>query len=236
MMKTTAAAIALLSIAFAISPAFTAPFSGFTPDQLPIPQINPPVQPAGYAFAIWGVIYLWLIISGVFGLLKRSDAQDWHVARKPLMVSLLIGVPWIAIATNSAIWATVTIILMAIGAIGALILAPKRDRWLFQAPVALYAGWLTAASWVSIATTAAGYGVLFDQFTWAIVAIICALGIALFVLSQRRTAPEYLISIIWALIGIIVANGSELITISALAAVGAVALCGAGLRALRRPA
>lgn len=115
MEKFTAAAILVLSIAFAISPTFTAPFSGFTPDQLPNPQIDPPIQPEGYAFAIWGLIYTWLIVSAVLGLWKRADAGDWHAARLPLAISLAVGVPWLAIANASAIWATITIIIMALG-------------------------------------------------------------------------------------------------------------------------
>ena len=53
----------ILALAFALAPALTNPFTGFTADQLPVPQIDPPIQPAGYAFAIWGLIYLWLIAS-----------------------------------------------------------------------------------------------------------------------------------------------------------------------------
>lgn len=60
--------ILILTIAFAVSPAFTTPFSGFSVHQLPIPQIDPPIQPAGYAFSIWGLIYSWLIVSAVFGV------------------------------------------------------------------------------------------------------------------------------------------------------------------------
>ena len=232
MMKITAAAIAVLSVAFAVSPALTAPFSGFTPDQLPIPQVDPPIQPEGYAFAIWGVIYLWLIISALFGLWKRADDADWHEARKPLFVSLLIGVPWIAIANASAIWATVTIILMAIGAILALIRAPKTDRWLFQAPVGIYAGWLTAASWVSIGTTSAGYGIVIGSFGWAFAGILGALIAALFVF-RIRPAPEYLLTVIWALVGIIVANNTTNMSISAFAALGIAILVLAILRRQR---
>ena len=81
MEKLFAFIILALSIAFAISPAFVAPFSGFTASQLPNPQIDPPIQPAGYVFSIWGVIYLWLVISALFGALKRADASDWHNAR-----------------------------------------------------------------------------------------------------------------------------------------------------------
>lgn len=219
-----------LSIAFAISPAFTSPFTGFTASQLPIPQIDPPIQPAGYAFSIWGVIYIWLIVSGVYGVWKRADAQDWHDARAPLILSLAVGVPWLMIANASAIWATITILIMAFGAIWALIKAPAQDRWWFQAPVALYAGWLTAASWVSIATTFAGYGIAFGAFTWALVGIIGALIVAIAVLRKRPNAPEYVVSIIWALIGIVVANGTALVSVSALALVGIVVLIAAALK------
>ena len=230
MNKISSIAILALSVAFAISPAFAPPFSGFTESQLPNPQIDPPVQPAGYAFAIWGVIYIWLIVSALFGIWKRIDADDWHHARLPLGFSLAIGVPWIAIANSSAIWATVTIILMAIGAILALIRAPQRDRWWFQAPVALYAGWLTAASWVSIATTMAGYNMLFGAQIWAIIGITGALCVAYITLNKRANAPEYFVSIVWALIGIIVANGAQNLPISALAFGGALVLIASAVK------
>ena len=68
-MKAAAWLTALLAITFAGSPLVTSPFTGFRADQLPIPQVAPPLQPAGYAFSIWGVIYLWLIASCIFGAL-----------------------------------------------------------------------------------------------------------------------------------------------------------------------
>ena len=52
----------ILTATFVVSPAFTNPFMGFTADQLPYPQIDPRVQPAGYAFAIWGLIYSWMVV------------------------------------------------------------------------------------------------------------------------------------------------------------------------------
>jgi hypothetical protein len=232
MEKFTAAAILVLSIAFAISPAFTAPFSGFTPDQLPNPQIDPPIQPEGYAFAIWGLIYTWLIVSAVLGLWKRADAGDWHAARLPLAISLAVGVPWLAIANASAIWATITIIIMALGAITALIRAPYVDRWWFHAPVGIYAGWLTAASWVSIGTTAAGYGLITGSFGWAFAGILGALSSALAV-YKMRAAPEYLLTIIWALVGIVVANGVVTLPVSAFAAFGIAVLAFTLIRSQR---
>jgi hypothetical protein len=215
----------ILTLTFVVSPALTSPFSGFRSDQLPIPQIDPPVQPAGYAFAIWGLIYGWLVVSAVFGVWKRRDDPDWTAARAPLMISLAVGTPWLAIANASAVWATVTIFIMAAGAIFALIRAPQSDMWWFKVPVGIYAGWLTAASFVSLGSTAAGYGILTGQLGWAYIGILGALAVATPVLL-RTGAPSYGLTVIWALVAIIVANAADIWTVSALAAVGIAVMLG----------
>ena len=235
-MKNTYAWLTLiLTATFVVSPAFTNPFMGFTADQLPYPQIDPPVQPAGYAFAIWGLIYSWLVVSAVFGVWKRRSDTAWDPVRAPLMVSLAVGTPWLAIANASAVWATITIFIMAAAAIVALIRTPKVDGWWLQAPVGIYAGWLTAASFVSLGSTAAGYGIALGSLGWAYLAIILALGVALAVIARKPTAPEYGITVIWALIGIIVANLSGAVGVMILAAAGIIVVAGATWNA-RNPA
>lgn len=217
----------ILTVTFVVSPVLTSPFMGFTADQLPIPQIDPPIQPAGYAFAIWGLIYGWLVVSAVFGLVKRRDDAHWDAVRMPLIISLAVGTPWLWIANQSAIWATVTIFIMAIAAISALLRTPRTDRWWLQVPLALYAGWLTAASCVSLGSTTAGYGVFFGSYGWAYAGITLALGITLWVLSVKPTLA-YGAAVIWALIGIIVTNGMGSVT--ALAVLGIVVVAAASLR------
>ena len=235
-MKNTYAWLTLiLTATFVVSPAFTNPFMGFTADQLPYPQIDPPVQPAGYAFAIWGLIYSWLVVSAVFGVWKRRSDAAWDHVRAPLMISLAVGTPWLAIANASAVWATITIFIMSAAAIMALIRAPKVDGWWLQAPVGIYAGWLTAASFVSLGSTAAGYGIALGSLGWAYLAIILALGVTLAVIARKPTAPEYGITVIWALIGIIVANLSGAVGVMILAAAGIIVVAGATWKA-RSPA
>lgn len=213
-----------LTLAFAIAPFLSDPFTGFTADQFPIPQVDPPAQPAGWAFSIWGVIYTWLIVSAAYGAFRRADATDWDAARRPLMISLAAGVPWLAIATRSSEAASALIWVMLGGALFALIRAPQRDRWLLAAPIGLYAGWLTAASFVSLASVGAGYGILTGQIGWAYIAVIGALAIALPVQLRRPGVPTYAIAIGWALIGIIAANGYANVGISLAAAAAILAL------------
>ena len=223
MTKIRAIITLIVTLTFVISPALTDPFSGFRADQLPIPQIDPPVQPAGFAFAIWGLIYGWLVVSAAYGLWKRPGNKAWDKGRLPLIISLAFGTPWLAVANASAIWATVLIFVMAGGAIAALLQAPRKDLWWFRVPVGIYAGWLTAASFVSLGSTAAGYGLLTDALGWAYIGIIGALIVTALVL-RRVSSPAYGLTVIWALFAIIVANGSAQIGVTALAGLGIAAV------------
>lgn len=233
-MKHILAPLTLLVTLSFIGSSFLSGFTGFRADQLPIPQIDPPVQPAGYAFSVWLVIYLWLFAGAVYGLTRRRAAADWDSARLPLAASLLIGTPWLAVASINAIAATVMIVAMAALAIRALLRAPARDRLWFQVPAALYAGWLTAASFVALASTSAGHGLLTDSLGWAYIGIAGALVVAASVLWLRPQAPEYSLTVIWALLGIIVANGSVNPGVSLTAAAGIAILAALALRGWRK--
>ncbi|MGR3468182.1 MAG: hypothetical protein ACU0CI_09895 [Shimia sp.] len=226
--------VALFAITFAGSPLVVDPFSGYSEDQLPIPQIEPPIQPAGWAFSIWGVIYAWLLVSAGFGLWKRAQDPAWNKVRPALIVSLFIGTFWLWIANQSPFWATVTIWLMLLSAVIALWHSPSQDRWLLRAPVGLYAGWLSAASVVSTATLLAGYGIVFGQFAWALIGIPFALVLALVIQARAPQAFTYGLAVTWALLGVVVANlGSETL-VMALAAVAALVMAAATLMAARR--
>ncbi len=195
----------LFSITFAVSPYFVEGFGGFDPDQFPVPQDNPPVQPAGYAFAIWGVIYGWLIIGMGWGAVKARHDGQWHDMRKPLCLSLLVGTGWLSVAVTSPVWASVLIWIMLLTALAALFVAPVADEPWAAWPVGLYAGWLSAASCVSLGLLAAGYGFL-DQTTAGIVFVGVAIVIGCFVQAALGRAPTYGIAVIWALVAVGVAN------------------------------
>ena len=132
------------ALAFVLSPLVSQSFGGFDPGQFPVPQDNPPAQPAGWAFSIWTLIYGWLLVHACFGLLRRADAADWGRTRWPLLASLVLGAAWIPVALRSPQMATAIIWAMLATAHWALLAAPDRDRWWARVPLALYAGWLTA--------------------------------------------------------------------------------------------
>jgi len=195
----------LAAVAFAASPFLSSGFNGFSANQFPVPQIDPPIQPAGYAFSIWGLIYLWLIAGTGFGAFARGRSEDWHAARLPLLISLGVGSFWIATAQVSVIWATVMIWVMLAFALAALARAGTRDRWLQREPLGAYAGWLTAASSVSVGLMLAGYGIT-SQTVAAWIGLVLALLVAAAMQRARPDSLAYPAAVIWALVGVIVSN------------------------------
>ena len=221
-MTLRAALVLILALAFAAAPLFSG-FNGFDPALYPVPQEDPPVQPAGWAFSIWGLIYLWLIVHGAWGLFRRRDDPAWDRMRLPLIAALAAGVPWLWVAERSPLAATALIWVMLVAAIAALLrTTTATDRWVLAPPVALLAGWLTAASSVSVGLLLAGWG-LTGEMTAAWIALALAVLVAAPLQLRLRRAPEYGLAVAWALVAVAARNhgthGTLTLAAAALAAI-----------------
>lgn len=197
------------TLAFAAAPLFTPPFQGYDPALFPVVIPHPAIQPAGFAFAIWGLIYCWLIVHAGYGLWRRSGDAAWQPSRLPLLGATLLGTVWLAIAPGYPITATVTILVMALLAVSAFLNAPTTpDRWLLSAPMAIFAGWLTAAAAVSTGVLLAGYGWLTNENT-ALILMLLVFTVAVSVQTRKPAMPVYGATVTWALIGVFAANWSN---------------------------
>lgn len=231
-MKLRALLLLIVTAAFGAAPFITPPFTGYDPALFPVQIPRPSIQPAGYAFSIWSVIYLWLAIHAVTSLWKRSTNPVWDRTRPALIVAIALGSAWLSIAPVAPIWATVVIWIMAASALTAFLRADtETDRWLLSAPIAILAGWLSAAASVSTGVVIAGYGWLSDTATAAVM-IAITLALATWTQRQKPHMPVYGLTVIWALIGITVANAGLNPTVAILAGIG-IALMALTLRATR---
>jgi hypothetical protein len=211
----------LAAIAFCLDGFFGSDFGGFDPNRFPIPQDNPPLQPIGFAFAIWFPIYLWLIASGIYGVARRPNDPGWDRFRGPLIVSLLIGTPWIQVAQVSPFWSTIMIWAMLIFALLALYRAPENDAMWARGPIGLYAGWLTAASGVGTSVLLSGNGVL-PSMTSAVLLLVIVLALAVKnILTLAHSSLTYVVAFQWALIGVMINSlDSQNTTMLVLAGIG----------------
>ena len=210
--------------------------------------------PMGATFAIWGLIYTWLLGFVGYGLmLAWSSREETPLATIGpwFAVNMLANAAWI-VAWH---WTLVPVALALMGVIlGTLIVmylrlrvgvapAPAADRWLVHAPVSIYLGWITVATIANITALAVELGApsFGDGPAMLTVGVLAtAVLIAGRMLWARRDVPFTLV-VAWALLGIHLKRagsaeaGSELVAGAAL--VGMVALGAglvlAGLRAVR---
>ncbi len=228
--KQRAIALLLATLAFGAAPLLTPPFTGYDPAQFPVVIARPSIQPAGYAFSIWSVIYLWLIAHAVLGLWKHADDPVWDRPRLPLTIGIALGAAWLSLANAAPITATVAIWIMAASALTAFLRATTdADRWLVSAPAAIFAGWLSAAAAVSTGVVIAGYGLLTDTASaLAMLALILALAIT--VQTRKPAMPLYSLTVIWALFGVVAVNWTPNQTVAYAAIAGIAAMAATIIR------
>lgn len=174
------------------------------------------IQPAGYAFSIWGLIYLASLAYAVWQLMASGRADPMTRRAAPLAAATFGGSAlWLVAAEYGPLWSTMPI-LAAIAACAVVVLvmavrAPGGSaarRWLMIAPFGLYAGWALCAAFVNIAEVAPQLG--FDRLglsipTFGIATIAVTSAIALGVLLLSRGNPVFALTVAWALVAIVVA-------------------------------
>ena len=236
MMMPFARAVLLLvvTVLFALTPALAPPVTGYDPSLFPIQIARPAIQPAGYAFAIWGVIYVWLITHAVFGVWIKRDVPEWDAPRLWLTAAAALGALWLVVSPDIPRTATGVIWAMMIAAIAAFLCTPTTpDRWMLSAPTAMLAGWVSAAAAVALGVVLARDGILSDTAS-AIAMLVLVLGIAVSVQRRRSDMPVYGLTVIWALGGVIWANRSDNVTVALAAALGVVIMAMAVFAPRRR--
>ncbi|MDR9398920.1 MAG: tryptophan-rich sensory protein [Salibacter sp.] len=187
--------------------------------------------PAGYAFSIWGLIYL----AQTTFLVKMC--ADIFKQKEENILPQLFGFYFIAINLLNTIWvfmwlnhhiglSVIVMFLMLICLLAILFIeqmntsqASLKRYFLVRWPFSLYLGWIIAAS---IANTSAylikiGYsGAPLSSPTWTYVMIAVALIVYLFLLWKRNTDVLAMVGI-WAIVAIGVARYHQVDEISCFA-------------------
>ena len=196
------------------------------------------LTPAGYAFSIWTLIYLLLIVFAGY------QARDLRDPRDDNDIPQLIGPLFIVAGICNGLWTYVfvqewvglsVVVLLTLtaslyAALWRLGVGTKRpstkDFLMVWLPLMLYTGWVTAASIVSIATYLDSREVTVSPL--ASIVVIAVLTVALLTLLFARNLRELLLSCAWALAAI----GLRQIQLSQSTPVAIVALVCAGILVL----
>lgn len=195
-----------------------------------------PIDPAGYAFAIWGAIFMLGVVSSGYQSLSRNRSR-------PLMRS--IGWVQAAAYAFTGFWPFCVALarpelahLMLLGMAISLTIVYLRiavspdvqvqDTWTVEVPVGVHLAWAIVANAVSLTSLAQDGGVIAPGtgVNIASVALLITAGCVVgWFISRGRTGPTALwlsasATIVWAVVGIVVKQwGFSVVGIAA--AVGA---------------
>ncbi len=177
------------------------------------------ITPAPYAFSIWGVIYLTLLIAIFIPLIKKKDIDIKNINAVAVMfwLSCIFNIGWTFVFSYEVIWLSAIFIVGILIFVFASMLKLKamsgNKNGIFDLAFGLYGGWLSIASVVNF--VAFLVSIKFDFFgnKELFYSIVLAAFILLIALIQKvHNNPFYVFSIIWAFIGILVRYSNEIFT------------------------
>jgi benzodiazapine receptor len=178
------------------------------------------ITPAGYVFAIWGIIY---VLLGVFVIFQALPSQKEKEYTKKIgwlfVLSSIINIVWLFLWQFELLSLSVVLMFLLLASLILIYIrlgigkstVTLREKLAVHVPFSVYLGWITIASIADVSVTLVsvnwnGFGI--SPETWASLIIIVALLIALLVVALRKDIAYGLV-IVWALIGIAVKQGGN---------------------------
>ncbi|MEO9003206.1 MAG: hypothetical protein ABI288_00640 [Ginsengibacter sp.] len=176
--------------------------------------------PAGYAFSIWGLIYIGLLAFVIYsgrGLFKRVE-DDWPVLSIGwwFVISCIANCCWIIAWLYEYTGLSVLIMVIMLISLIKIILntrmelddIPLKKIAFVWWPFCFYSGWISvaliadAAAWLTKIQWD-GFGI--SQIAWTIIMIVVA-GLLNLLMIWKRNMREFALVGVWALVAIAVAN------------------------------
>jgi len=184
------------------------------------------VTPAGFTFAIWGIIYVLLLVFVVYQVLpKNRDKPFLQQIGLLFALSGACNVSWLflwhygqvtySLVLMFALLASLILIYLRLD-IGRAAVSLK-EMVCVHLPFSVYLGWISIATIanVSVALTAVGWdGWGIESSSWAVAIICVALLLSLAMLAARKDIAFSFV-VAWALIGILAKqSGNETIVLA----------------------
>jgi translocator protein len=226
--------ISTITVIFVNYLASTGYIGGITPDYLS--KLYPTfVTPAGFAFTIWGWIYLGLIIFTIFQAMP-SQADNYRKIRTIYVINCLANCVWILVWHNQLIVASVGAMLVLLASLIAInINLTGEDSLIARVPFGMYFGWVTVATVVNITICLSSFGIKYSDSTSITIACLLIAVAAIIGVTVRLGIKNvaYGLAVAWGILGIAI-NYGGVMAISFVSAFAIIALLIAAITPLLR--
>ena len=198
-------------------------------------SIDSKLTPAGYTFAIWGLIYLLLFVfiirQGSSLFLSSGDDSFVNKTGWWFIISCLFNSLWVIVWIYGYVGISCIILFLLLYSIFKIILVNEialtnldsANKLMLWTPFVVYAGWVTVASIVNVSAylVSISWGSLgISEPLWTQFMLLIAVLIIIIV-SHKRGLILYGLVGSWALIGIANANSDEMSNVELIAYIGA---------------
>lgn len=169
--------------------------------------------PAGYVFAIWGLIYLALFVYAIYQALP-AQRENLRLRRTGwiFVLSSLANTVWIFCWHYGYFALSVAVMVVLLGSLIAIYwrlgtgrtAVNRAEQWAVRVPFSIYLGWITVATIANVTilldfVSWSGWGIAPE--VWTVIMLAVAVVVAgLMALRHRDVA--YLLVLVWAFAGI----------------------------------
>ena len=161
---------------------------------------------AGYAFAVWGLIFLLDVVFGIWQARQRSNATLARV-RPAAATGFALTAAWMPIFSQQVFWLALLVIWSSLSCLLYCAIVLSRDlsprpgqvvwAWL---PLSLHAGWLSLAAFLNTAQVIVAYRLLPAErmLSWSL-GLLAAAALLLLANHHMRGNIAYALVALWGL-------------------------------------
>ncbi|GLB48369.1 tryptophan-rich sensory protein [Neptunitalea lumnitzerae] len=192
--------------------------------------------PANYAFAIWGIIYIALLVFSIYHLVqvfaKKKLPQFLLQTGNWFFIANIANAAWVVVWLLELTGVSVIIMLILLFSLIKIILNTNMERWNAPAktigfnwwPICIYSGWVTVATVANIAaylSKLGWHGGPLSEENWTLIMIVVAVIINILAIYKRNMREFGLVGV-WTLIAIYMRHSDTYNTIAYTALAGAI--------------
>lgn len=176
------------------------------------------IQPASWAFSIWGLIYTLSLIYAVYQVIPKYDNQLLRSTRVPALIAFIGSSTWLyfAGATDWTVWLTIPILAIMAISLNYMVTLPQLPAtWpqLFSHTILFpYAAWTGIATWLNIQSLLNTYELIPSaaiNVASNVFFLICIVAWTWYFFQRSGYSIWYGGVLVWANIAIVAANVAD---------------------------
>lgn len=165
---------------------------------------------SGYAFSIWGVIFLLDVMYGTRQLFERGVDARARALRPYTAITFALTSAWMIVFSLQLFWLALAIIWVSLACIlyaAWQVSNSARDApapWWQWMPLSLHAGWMSLAAFLNIAQVIVAFRLLptVDMLPWTLALFVLLAILLIGAIASMRGNPWYALPAVWGLVGV----------------------------------